>query len=63
MEEEEDENDIQNNTPRKKGQSNKTGITNNKKKDELYELNKKAIDKFQIYIQKNNDLLQRINNF
>lgn len=65
MEEEEEElNEIKNNTPQKKGQvSNKTGATNNKRKDELYELNKKAIDKFQVYIQKHNDLLQRINNF
>ena len=35
----------------------------NRRKDELYELNKKAIDKFQVYIQKNQLFLQRINNF
>lgn len=42
---------------------NKSTISMNRRKDELFELNKKAIDKFQIYLQKNQDLLQRINNF
>lgn len=35
----------------------------NRRKDELYELNRKAIEKFQVFLQKNQPLLQRINNF
>lgn len=42
---------------------NKPNAATNRRKDELYELNKKAIDKFQIYLNKNQDLLHRINNF
>lgn len=53
---------MKNGTPHKKA-SNKPNAVINRRKDELYELNRKAIDKFQIYLQKNQDLLQRINNF
>jgi hypothetical protein len=35
----------------------------NKKKDEFYEVTKKAIDKFQTYLQKNQKFFQQINNF
>ena len=35
----------------------------NKKKDEFYEVTKKAIDKFQNYLQKNQKFFQQINNF
>jgi hypothetical protein len=63
QEEEIEENEIKNSTPQKKGSMAKQCTTINKRKDELYELNRKAIDKFQIYLQKNQELLQRINNF
>lgn len=35
----------------------------NKKRDEFYEVTKKAIDKFQNYLQKNPQFFQQINNF
>ena len=34
-----------------------------KKKDEFYEVTKKAIDKFQTYLQKNQQFFQLLNNF
>jgi type III secretory pathway component EscR len=34
-----------------------------KKKDEYYEVTKKAMDKFQTYLQKNQQFFQQINNF
>ena len=34
-----------------------------KKKDEFYEITKKAIDKFQNYLQQNQQFYQQINNF
>lgn len=34
-----------------------------KKKDEFYEITKKAIDKFQNYLQQNQQFYQLINNF
>ena len=34
-----------------------------KKKDEFYEVTKKAIDKFQNYLQKNQKFFQQLNNF
>ncbi len=35
----------------------------NKKKDEFYQVTKKAIDKFQTYLQNNQKFYQQINNF
>lgn len=64
LEEQIEEKKEKNSTPQKKGSMSNKAITSmNRRKDELFELNKKAIDKFQIYLQKNQDLLQRINNF
>lgn len=34
-----------------------------KKKDEFYDITKKAIDKFQTYLQQNQQFYQQINNF
>lgn len=52
-------------TPRKKkvvSQIKKTTPIK-KKKDEFYEITKKAIDKFQNYLQQNQQFYQQINNF
>jgi len=52
-------------TPRKKKTSIPVKKTTpiKRKKDEFYEITKKAIDKFQNYLQQNQQFYQQINNF
>ena len=68
IEEEENDENIKNTTPQKQktvgvNSANKQAVPVNRRKDEFFELLKKAMDKFQIYLQKNQTLLQKINNF